>query len=173
MSAQSKAKIISSANTNAYRRGGSGALPQVSDPADFPVPLQGEITVELSSGRVVTMVIAELEMLYEMGEIPNDLARIAARELVVPVSSNESEREKRFMERLRLVKWVAGRVLVEPKIEIDRLYRTELWEIYEMANSPARALENFRVQQARHVGAVSGLQDVGAEAEPTATGEAA
>lgn len=53
-------------------------------PDDFPVPLEGTITVKLETGRVVEMVIGELSMLYEMGEIPNDLTAIAVRTLFPP-----------------------------------------------------------------------------------------
>ena len=160
--AQSKAKLlVVGQSTN-----GNGIGPHISDPNDFPIPLEGIITVELTTGRVVEMVIGELEMLYELGEIPNELTRIAARELTVPTPTNDSEREKRFADRLKLVKWVVGRVLVSPKIDTARLYNDEVWQIYNMANSPALALDNFRRQQARHVGVVRPVQDVGTSAEP-------
>lgn len=138
-----------------------------STPSDFPVPLEGTITVKLDTGRVVEMVIGELSMLYEMGEVPNELTPIAIRTLFPPAQEKESEREKRYFERWKVVKWLVSRVLVS-KIEVNRLYHDEIWQIYNMANSPALALENFRLQQAQHVADLSGQQDVGDTAEPTA-----
>ena len=158
--ATQKAKIVDVGQST------NGSGPHISSPDDFPLPLSGVITVELTTGRVVQMVIGELEMLYELGEIPNELTRIAARELTVPSPANDSEREKRFADRARLVKWVVERVLVSPKMEVAHLYRDEVWQIYNMANSPALALDNFRRQQARHVGVVRPMQDVGTSAEP-------
>lgn len=160
--ATQKAKIVG--------MNGNGVHAAVSDPANFPIPLEGVITVELTTGRVVQMVIGELEMLYERGEIPNELTRIAARELMTPPPTSEAEREKRYMERLRLVRWVAGRVLVAPQMDVAHLYHDEIWQIYDMANSPALALDNFRRQQARHVGVVPGQQDVEPTTEPAAAG---
>ena len=153
-------------------------------PADaLPIPLRDPVTVELATGRVVEMVVGELEMLYELGEIPDDLTRVAVRELFPPANPDERERGERLRERLRLIKWVVRRVLVHPRvvdepqgpdeIAIDYLYNDEVWEIYRLANSPARALASFRRQQARRVGPVSRQQDVGATAEPEAAGVAA
>jgi hypothetical protein len=165
MAAQ-KAKIISAASN------GYDAPVPVSDPDDFPLPIDGEITVELSTGRVIRMVIGELEMFYAAGEIPDELTRIAARELTVPEPDDDKERERRYRERLRLRDWLVGRVLVAPKLDVDALYQNERWQIYNMANSPALALENFRRQQARHVGVVSAVQDVETATKPATQVEA-
>lgn len=139
---------------------------------DFPVPLEGAITVQLETGRVVEMVIGELSMLYEMGEIPNDLTAIAVRQLFPPAQEKESEREKRYFERWKVVKWLVQRVLVT-NINVNRLYHDEIWQIYNMANSPALAMENFRRQQEKRVGDLSGQQDMGDTTEPTPESAAA
>lgn len=161
MATQNKAAILAV--------NGNGATAIISSPDDFPVPLEGIITVELDTGRVVEMMIGELSMLYEMGEIPSELTAIAAKSLFPPAKENDAEREKRYWERWRLAKWLVGRVLVT-KIDVNRLYHDEIWQIYNMANSPARAMENFRRQQAGHVGSVSSLQDVEPSAEPALEG---
>lgn len=135
--------------------------------ASLPAPLEGVITVELDTGRVVEMVIGELSMLYEMGEIPNDLTAIAAKSLFPPAQEKEADREKRYFERLKIVRWLVGRVMISPKIDVNKLYHDELWQIYNMANSPALAMENFRRQQAQHVADFSGREDVGDSTEPT------
>lgn len=141
---------------------------------EYPVPLEGTITVQLDTGRVVEMVIGELSMLYEMGEIPNELTAIAAKTLFPPAQEKEKdgEREKRYWERFKVAKWLVGRVLVT-NIDINRLYHDEIWQIYNMANSPALAMENFRRQQAQHVGDISGLENMGDSAEPTPESAAA
>lgn len=162
----------------------NGDALKVSPVDDFPVPLSGSIIVELDTGRVVELVIAELSMLYELGEIPDELTTIAAKTLFAPAQDkDEREREKNYMARLRLAKWVAARSLVNPRvvekptktneITINHLYHDEIWQIYNFALSPAFALDNFRLQQARHVAVVSGLQDVGDETEQHAEGAAA
>lgn len=168
---------------NASLVASNGVLLKPTPAGGLPIPLRDSITVELETGRVVEMVVGELSMLYEMGEVPDDLSSIAARELYPPASENPQERIKRNRERLRIAKWLVARVLRNPvvvekpeaahEIAIDHLYHDEIWEIWTLANSPARAMDNFRRQQARHVGAVSGLQDVGAATEPTAARAAA
>lgn len=126
----------------------------------LPIPLQEPITVELDTGREVEMVIGELSMLYELGEIPDELTEIAARELFAPRADDDAGAAKRYAERMRLVRWVVQRVLVND-IPVEHLYHDEIWELYGLTNNPARALSNFRRQQARHVGTVSTLQDSG------------
>jgi hypothetical protein len=164
MATQSKATLVAV--------NGNSVVPPVSDPHDFPHPLDGVITVKLDTGRVVEMVIGELSMLYEAGEIPNDLTSIAVRTLFPPAKEDENQREKRYWERWKIVKWLVGRVL-KTKIDLNRLYHDEIWQIYNMANSPALAMDNFRRQQTEHVGDLSGQQDVGTSAEPTPEGAAA
>lgn len=152
----------------------NGAVPAipVSTPDEYPVPLEGVITVKLETGRVVQMVIGELSMLYEMGEIPNELIPIAARSLFEPSKENDPEYEKRYWERWKLVKWLAGRVL-KTQIDPKRLFDEEVWQIYNLANNPGLAVRNFRRQQAGNVESVYELQDVGADTEPTAERAAA
>lgn len=135
-----------------------------AEPEHFPVPLTEAFTVELDTGRVVEMVIAELSMLYEAGEIPDELTPIAARQLFPPAAPNEREQQQRYRERLRLAKWVVSRVLRTP-IPVEQLYHDEIWQIYGLANDPARALDNFRRQQARHVAALPEVQDTGPETQ--------
>lgn len=146
--------------------------PQVSFLEEYPVPLEGTITVQLDTGRIVEMVIGELSMLYEMGEIPNELTAIAAKTLFPPVQEKDGEREKRYWERFKVAKWLVGRVLVT-KIAVNRLYHDEIWQIYNMANSPALAMENFRRQQTERMADVPGQQDVGDSAESTPESAAA
>lgn len=165
MAKRSNAEIVAS----------NGNVRRVTQPGELPIPLHESITIELDTGRVVEMVVGELSMLYEVGEIPDDLTGIAARELFPPAKEEDREREKRYRERLRLAKWVVARVLRNPvvvdnpqaanEIAISHLYHDEIWDIYSLANSPARAMDNFRRQQARHVGAVSEMQDALAIAE--------
>jgi hypothetical protein len=164
MSRQSRTGILTS----------NGNLPSVSPVTDFPAPLEETLVVKLDTGRVVKMVVAELSMLYEAGEIPDELTPIASRALFPAGKEDEREREHSYRERLRLAKWVAGRVLRNPvvvdnpkggnEITIGRLYHDEIWQIYGLANSPVEALRNFRRQQASHVGAAPEVQAV----QPTA-----
>lgn len=139
-------------NANIIAANGEALRPSPVDV--LPIPLEGSITVELDTGRVVEMVVGELSMLYELGEIPDELTEIAARELFPPDKSSDRNPPQRYAERMRLVRWVVERVLVT-KIPVNHLYHDELWEIWGLANSPARAMDNFRRQQARHVGSVS------------------
>lgn len=162
------------AKTNASIVASNGNSLRATPAGELPIPLHESITVELDTGRVVEMVVGELSMLYEAGEIPDELTGIAARELFPPAKEDEREREKRYRERLRLAKWVVGRVLRNPlvvenpqaanEIAITHLYHDEIWDIYSLANSPARAMDSFRRQQARHVGVVSEVQDAFATA---------
>lgn len=145
---------------------GSGFKPQVSPMDQFPAPLEESVFVELSTGRVVEMVIGELSMFYELGRIPDELKGIAAKILFTSAKDNPKEIEKRYFERLELAKWTVSEVLVNNSTPITRFYHEEIWEIYNYANDPARAMENFRLFQARHVGSVHGQQDVEAQAEP-------
>lgn len=145
----------------------NGNKPQASPVEAFPAPLEEVITVELDTGRVVDMVIAELSMLYEAGDIPDELTPIAARALFPADPGSEQERERSYKERLRLAKWVAGKVL-RCDVPVERLYHDEVWHIYALANSPAEALRNFRRQQARHVDTAQQVQDVRATAQPAA-----
>lgn len=170
--------------TNSNLVATNGNTLRVTPAGDLPIPLHDSITVELDTGRVVEMVVGELSMLYELGEIPDDLTPIAARELLAPPKDEPpAAREKRYFERLKLARWVAGRVLTQPRvvekpkgnaeIAITGLYHDEIWQIYGLANSPASALDNFRRQQARHVATLPGQQDVGPQAEPADAAAAA
>lgn len=160
MSKQNGASIL------AVNGNGNGAVPHLSSPNDFPIPLEGIITVRLDTGRVVDMVIGELSMLYEVGEIPDDLKPIAAKQLFPAAQEKDSDREKRYWERFRVVKWLVERVTLGT-LDVARLYHDEIWQIYNMANNPAAAMENFRRQQTGDVGALSGLENMGTAAEPT------
>ena len=152
----------------------NGAVPE-----HFPLPLQEPFEVELETGRVVQMVIGELSMLLEAGDIPNDLLPIAVAQIYPPDKFDERAWAQQGKERLRLAKWLVGKVLRTPigssgpsaALTVDQLYHEEIWEIYGMANRPARALDNFRRQQARHVAVVSAMQDVGPVAEPAPGGD--
>lgn len=164
-----------SKRTNTAIIASNGETLRPTPAGELPIPLHDSFTVELDTGRVVEMVVGELSMLYEAGEIPDELTKVAVRTLFPPATPDEREREQRYYERLRLAKWVVERVLVHPRvvdapqgegeIAISHLYHDEIWQIYELANSPARAMSNFRRQQARHVGTVSRQQDVEAAAE--------
>jgi hypothetical protein len=132
----------------------------------LPRPLQDAIGIELDTGRTVSLVIAELSMLYELGEIPDELTPLAARELFAPAKDDERERGQRYLERLRLARWVVGKVLRTPGLGVEELYHDEIWEIYSLANSPARALETFRRQQARRVDSVSKVPEIQPNAQP-------
>lgn len=145
---------------------GNGHMPQVSPVDAFPAPLEGAITVKLDTGRVIEMVMGELSMLYEMGEIPDELTPIALKQLFPPSKEDEREREKRFWERFKLAKWLAARVVVSPQMDVARFYHDEIWQIYNLANSPAAALDNFRRQQALHVATLYQVQDARPTAEP-------
>lgn len=147
------------AKTNAQVIASNGVALKPTAAGEIPLPLHDPFLVELDTGRVVEMVVAELEMLLEADEIPNELTSIAARELYQPVTS-DADRAKRGKERYQLAKWQAEHVLRGPT-KISELYSSEIWQIYNLANDPARALDNFRRQQTRHVGHLSGLQDVG------------
>lgn len=156
----------------------NGSAPLPSKANEFPVPLTGSVIIQLDTGRVVEMVVAELSMLYEAGEIPDELTPIASKVLFAPAKEEERDRERSYLDRLRLAKWVVKHVLRQPRvveepqtkyeIKISDLYHDEIWQIYQLANSPSVALATFRRQQAGHVAALSGRQDVGAEAEPAA-----
>lgn len=145
---------------------GNGAAPQSSPLEAFPAPLEETIFVKLGTGRVVEMVIGELSMFYELGQIPDELKAVAAKVLFAAAKDNPLEIEKRYFERLKLAKWTAAQVLRNNDTPISRFYHDEIWEIYNLANDPARALDTFRRFQASHVGVVHELQDVGASAEP-------
>jgi hypothetical protein len=145
-------------------------MPRISNPADFPSP--GEpITVELSTGRVIEMVIGELEMFYERGDVPDDLTAIAARSLVYVEEAEEpiKVRAQRGIDAYRLAVWLATQV-VKRGGPVGNFYRSEIWDVWKLANTPALALANFRRQQARHVEIASSLRDVPADAEPTPAG---
>lgn len=151
---------------------GNGFKPQISSEDEFPAPLEETIFVELSTGRVVEMVIGELSMFYELGEIPDELKSIAAKILFTAGKDDIKEIEKRYFERLKLAKWTLGKVLRNNQVPIERFYHDEIWEIYNYANDPARAMENFRLFKTRHVGSVHELQDVGGQTEPVVAGSA-
>lgn len=152
---------------------GNGYKPQLSPMEDYPAPLEETIFVELGTGRVVEMVIGELSMFYELGRIPDELKGIAAKILFTAAKDNPKEIEKRYFERLELARWTASEVLRNNSTPIARFYHDEIWEIYNLANDPARALETFRRFQASHVGVVSESGDLREDAEPTLEGEAA
>lgn len=154
------------AKTNAQVIASNGVLLKPTPAGEIPLPLTETFTVELDTGRVVEMVVAELEMLQEREEIPNELTSIAARELYQPLA-NDGERAKRGRERYKLACWLAGHVLRGPT-KFSELYSSEIWQIYNLANDPARAVDNFRRQQARDVGTVSAVQDVERSTEQAA-----
>lgn len=141
------------AKTNAQVIASNGVLLKPTPAGEIPLPLHDSFVVELDTGRVVEMVVAELEMLQENGDIPNELTSIAARELYQPIA-NDAERAKRGRERYQLARWQAEYVLRGPT-KIEELYSSEIWQIYNLANDPARTLDNFRRQQTRHVGELS------------------
>lgn len=147
---------------------GNGYKPQVSPMDDFPAPLEETIFVELSTGRVVEMVIGELSMFLRLGKIPDELKGLAQKILFTPQKDNPVEVEKRYFQRFELAKWTASEVLRNNVVPVDRFYDTEIWDIYNFANDPASAFENFRFFKARHVGVVSEGGDVLEVAEPIA-----
>lgn len=149
---------------------GNGFKPQISSMDDFPVPLEESVFVELSTGRVVEMVIGELSMFYEVGRIPDELKGIAAKILFTTAKDNPKEIEKRYFERLELAKWTVSEVLVNNTTPVNRFYHDEIWEIYNLANDPARAMENFRLYQRRHVGHLSDSGDILEAAERDSEG---
>lgn len=144
----------------------------------FPIPGEETIAVTLTTGRKVEMVVAELEMLYEAGDIPDELTAIAARQLFPPAKQDDEGREKRYFEQFRLAKHVVTKVLRKPiivatpmkagEIAINHLYRDEIWQIYRLANDPAEALGNFRRQQEGDVAAPQEGEGVRPTAEPVA-----
>jgi hypothetical protein len=152
---------------------GNGYKPQVSAADALPVPLEESIFVELSTGRIVEMVIGELSMFYELGRIPDELKRMAAKILFTAGKDDLKEVEKRYFERLELAKWTVSEVLINNSTPLSRFYHEEIWEIYNLANDPARAMENFRFFQAKHVGVVSEGGDIRQAAEPMLEGATA
>lgn len=154
-------------NDSIVATNGNGSKPQLSASDEFPMPLEESIFVQLNTGRVVEMVIGELSMFFEFGQIPDELKGIAAKVLFTTAKDNPAEIEKRYFERLKLARWTAGKVLRNNVVPVERLYHDEIWEIYNLANDPALAMATFRLYQERHVGPVPELQDVGADAEPT------
>lgn len=138
--------------------------------SEMPVPLEGVITVQLETGRVVEMVIGELSMFYELGEIPDELTHLVARELIEGATETLQERMKRRSERFQIAKWLAGEVLRRAATRQGKpdpalkLYHEEIWEIYNLANSPKDALDNFRRQQAQRVVDLHGQQGMAATA---------
>lgn len=151
---------------NIVATNGNGSRPQLSAEGEFPMPLEESIFVELSTGRVVEMVIGELSMFYELGEIPDELKGIAAKILFATVKDDIKEIEKRYFDRLKLARWTVGKVLRNNVVPLNRFFHEEIFEIYNMGNDPARAMENFRLFQESHVGLVHELQDVGGQTEP-------
>lgn len=147
---------------------GNGYKPQISREDEFPMPMEESFFVELSTGRVVEMVIGELSMFYELGEIPDELKGVAAKILFSAGKDDLKEIEKRYFERLKLARWTVGKVLRNNVVPVERFYHDEIWEIYNLANDPARALENFRLFQERHVGTLPQGGDLRAVAEPVA-----
>ncbi len=113
------------------------------------------------------MVIGELSMFFEAGDIPDTLLPIAIQQLFPPAVQSTAERAKHYAEELRLAKWLVGKVL-RCAVPVDQLYHDEIWEIYGLANAPARALENFRRQQAFTLATASGLRAIRPTAEPEA-----
>lgn len=152
---------------------GNGSKPQLSPPDGFPMPLEESIFVELGTGRVVEMVIGELSMYYEIGEIPDELKGIAAKVLFTTAKDDPKEVEKRYFDRLKLAKWTVSKVLRNNVVPISRFYHEEVWQIYNLANDPALAMEIFRLFQARHVGLGDERGDVGSTTEPIAESAAA
>ena len=152
---------------------GNGSKPQISPMDAFPAPLEETIFVELNTGRVVEMVIGELSMFYELGRIPDELKGIASKILFTQAKDNPKEIEKRYFERLELARWTASEVLRNNTTPMTRFYHDEIWEIYNLANDPARAMEKFRQYQRRDVGDISESGDLWQDAEPTLEGEAA
>lgn len=142
----------------------------------FPIPGEEAISVTLDTGRKIEMVVAELEMLYEAGDIPDELTAIAMRQLFPPAKQDDQGREKRYFEQFRLAKHVVTKVLRKPiivatpmkagEISINHLFRDEIWQIYRLANNPAEALENFRRQQEGDVAAAQESEGVRPTAEP-------
>lgn len=147
---------------------GNGYKPQISPEDEFPQPLEESIFVELSTGRVVEMVIGELSMYFEIGEIPDELKGIAAKILFTAGKDDLKEVEKRYFERLKLARWTVGKVLRNNQVAPERFFHDEIWEVYNLANDPARALENFRFFKEKHVGVVPESGDLRAVAEPVA-----
>lgn len=152
---------------------GNGSNPTVSPLDEFPAPLEESIFVELGTGRVVEMVIGELSMFYELGEIPDELKGIAAKVLFTTAKDDAKEVEKRYFERLKLAKWTVGKVLRNNVVPIARFYHEEVWQIYNLANDPALAMETFRLFQESHVGLGDERGDVGSTTEPIAESAAA
>lgn len=149
-----------------------------NSPDYMPIPGVDALAITLDTGRKIEMVVAELEMLYEAGDIPDELTAIAARQLFPPAKQDDKDREKRYFGQYRLAKYVVTKVLRKPiivatpmrpgEISINYLYRDEIWQIYRLANAPAEALENFRRQQEGDVAAAQEGEGVRPTAEPVA-----
>ena len=148
----------------------NGVLPHISSPDDFPLPTE-PIVVRLTTGRVLEIVIGEIELFYERGEIPDDLTAIAARELIGP-DANETPKQAadRVIKRLTLARWLAGEVIRKGG-PASALFVNEIWEVWNLSNSPALALANFRRQQAEHVSALAEMHELRTIAEPTPAGD--
>lgn len=155
-------------NDSIIATNGNGFKPQLSPADDFPAPLEESFFVELSTGRVVEMVIGELSMFYRLGRIPDELKSIAARILFTTAKDDARAIEKRYFERLELAEWTVSEVLRNNTTPLERFYHAEIWDIYNFANDPALAMENFRLFQAKHVGVVPDGGDIWTVAEPVA-----
>ena len=148
--------------------GSNGVLPPVSNPNDFD--FDKPMLVSLTTGRVVEMVLGEVEMFLERGEIPNELIGIATRQLLpIPAKETDEQAAKRIMERLQFAEWTATMV-VKRGGPTERFAKGEIWEVYNLANNPAMLLANFRHQQAVHVDLLAQQQDAELVAEPTIAG---
>lgn len=148
----------------------NGDMPQVSAPDDFDY--DKPMLVRLTTGRVIEMVLGEIEMFLQHGEIPNELIGIATRQLLPsPDKETDEQAAKRIMERLQMAEWTAAQV-VKRGGPIERFAKAEIWEVYNLANNPAMLLANFRLQQRINVDLLAQQQAIGLVAEPaTASAE--
>lgn len=144
--------------------------------AEYRKVMRDGVELRLATGRPVRMRLVELSRLYTGGKIPSHLTNYVAGLLwYEPGSKSKSTSDENIRYNAEVMRLVAKAALVDPEIvdnpktdseiSFDDLFDEELSEIYRLANSPAKALESFRRQQAEPMAAVSDLQDAGAEAE--------
>lgn len=134
---------------------------------EFDRAIADGVEFELSTGRMISMRLIELTRFVENGEVPDSLTPLVHQELYGDDNDTVSlqERNQRYMNTLKVARWVADNVLKEP---IDNLFNSELLEIYGLANNPAKALTRFRLQQARSLEVGAAMREVGPKTESTA-----
>lgn len=145
----------------------------MAEKSEFERAVEEGLPIEISTGRKIEMRLVELTRFVENGEIPNPLIPLVHEELYgddAPTTSL-AERNKRYMNTLKVARWVAENVLKnrpDPKKPLAGLFNAEILEIYGLANNPAKALARFRLQQAANVANSQAMRETRAESEPAA-----